>query len=282
MQDLDMTVNTMPNQADVSKKNANFWDELCGTQLAKQLGITDNSPASLKRFDDWYFDFYRYLNVHIPFNDMRGKDVLEVGLGYGTVSQRIAEAGANYNGLDIAAGPVAMANHRISGLGLPAGALQGSILKAPFADARFDYVVAIGCLHHTGDLKRAIAETYRILRPGGKLIFMVYYAYSWRRWRQYPVETIKYLIQESNNFRGVIGRANERQRAAYDVNAAGDGAPHTDWISKRSLNVYCNGFRTFDAEIENIDTTRFATREQLMATGAPKFVGLDLYATAVK
>ena len=81
-------------QDEVSERNADFWDELCGTQLARQLGITDNSPASLQRFDAWYFDFYPYLAQHIPFHDMHGRDVLEVGLGYGTVSQRIAEAGA--------------------------------------------------------------------------------------------------------------------------------------------------------------------------------------------
>jgi SAM-dependent methyltransferase len=282
MQELDMTSHTTPKQQDVSKKNADFWDELCGTQLAKQLGITDNSQASLKRFDDWYFDFYPYLNVHIPFNDMRGKDVLEVGLGYGTVSERIAAAGANYSGLDIAASPVAMANHRISGLGRPGGAVQGSILTAPFADGSFDYVVAIGCLHHTGDLKRAIAETYRILRPGGKLIFMVYYAYSWRRWRQLTRDTFSYVAQELAGHRGVVGQGDERQRAAYDVNGAGDGAPHTDWISKRSLKTYCSRFRTYQATIENIDTTRWASRERLLATGAPRVLGLDLYATAMK
>src|SRR5262245_20640242 len=149
-------------QDEISRKNADFWDELCGTQLARQLGITDKSPASLKRFDDWYLDFYPYLLEHVVLNDMRDKDVLEVGLGYGTVSQRIAEAGARYHGLDIAAGPVAMANSRMRRLGLPERAVQASILRAPFADSAFDYMVAIGCLHHTGDLRRAIDEAHRI------------------------------------------------------------------------------------------------------------------------
>ena len=42
---------------------------------------------------------------------MRGKKVLEVGLGYGSVAQRIAENGAVYTGLDIAEGPVEMADY---------------------------------------------------------------------------------------------------------------------------------------------------------------------------
>ena len=90
----------------LAARNASFWNELCGTSFAKALGVIDDLPGSLKRFDDWYFAFYPYLLIHIPFEDMQAKDVLEVGLGYGTVSQRIAEVGARYHGLDIAAGPV--------------------------------------------------------------------------------------------------------------------------------------------------------------------------------
>ena len=88
-----------------SVANAAFWDEACGTGAAKRLGIIDNSPRSLKRFDDWYFGFYPWLFMHIPFIEMQGLDVLEVGLGYGTVAQRLAEWSARFTGLDIAAGP---------------------------------------------------------------------------------------------------------------------------------------------------------------------------------
>ncbi len=94
------------SQSDISSKNSEFWNELCGSQLAKFLGITDSSQESLKKFDDWYFNFYPYLFDHIPFSNLKNKDILEVGLGYGTVSQRLAESGANYTGLDIAGVPL--------------------------------------------------------------------------------------------------------------------------------------------------------------------------------
>ncbi len=42
----------------IDAANKSFWDELCGTQLAQSLGVTDDSAESLKRFDDWYFEFY--------------------------------------------------------------------------------------------------------------------------------------------------------------------------------------------------------------------------------
>jgi SAM-dependent methyltransferase len=270
----------------VSDQNAAFWNELCGTQFAASLGVEDDKPASLKKFDDWYFAFYPYLFVHIPFEDMKGKDVLEVGLGYGTVAQRLAETGARYNGLDIAAGPVGMVNHRLRQAGLEGKAQQGSILSAPFADQSFDYVVAIGCLHHTGDLKKAIAECHRMLRPGGKLVFMVYYSYSYRRFFQARRETVSYFFRELIGHRGVVGTSAEVERAAYDTNAAGEGAPHTDWISIKSLRSFCRNYSAFSAQPENIDNgTPFgnsAPRRELLKTWYPRWFGLDLYATATK
>jgi len=273
------------NQEVVSNKNAEFWNELCGSQLAKHLGIMDSSPGSLKKFDDWYFNFYPYLFDHIPFESLKGKSVLEIGLGYGTVSQRLAEAGSKYTGLDIAQGPVSMVNHRLEQVGLPGGAVKGSILEPEFSAGSFDAIVAIGCLHHTGNLRVAIEQCWKLLRPGGSLIFMVYYAYSYRRFRMAPIATFLSLAKELVGYRGVVGRSAERERAAYDSGSSGTGAPHTDWISVRSLQEYCGRFSSFSAKIENIDQEppfHRTPREDLLKTKWPNTVGLDLYATAVK
>jgi SAM-dependent methyltransferase len=269
----------------ISEQNSKFWDELCGSQLAKFLGITDSTPASLKKFDDWYFDFYPYLYKHIPFGDMRGKKVLDIGLGYGTVAQRLAEAGAHYTGLDIAQGPVSMVNHRLAQNKLTGQAVQGSILDPQLGSDSFDYVVAIGCLHHTGNLQLAINQCYRLLKPGGKLIFMVYYAYSYRRYRMVPWLTLTTAVREALGYRGVVGGGSDRQRAAYDSSSEGGGAPHTDWISKRSLGEYCNSFESFSGTLENIDQEipfRLTPRKELLKSRWPALVGLDLYATATK
>jgi len=270
---------------EISSRNSEFWNELCGTSLAKYLGIDDASMASLKRFDDWYFNFYPYLFDHIPFAAMKGKNVLEIGLGYGTVSQCLAASGAHYTGLDIAPGPVEMVNHRIQQAGLIGQAMQGSILEPSFADDSFDYIVAIGCLHHTGDLQLAVENCRRLLRPGGKLIFMVYYAYSYRRYRIAFWTTLKTLLKEAIGHRGVVGTSSERERAAYDSSSNGACAPHTDWISKRSLKKYCSKYNLFSVTLENIDKDSpfmLWSREQLINTKLPKYCGLDIYATATK
>lgn len=270
---------------DISNKNKEFWDELCGSQLASYLGITDASPESLKKFDDWYLDFYPYLFYHIPFDNLKGKDVLEVGLGYGTVSQRLAETGAHYYGLDIAAGPVQMANHRLEQSKLAGLARQGSILEPPFNPESFDAIVAIGCLHHTGNMQLAIDRCWELLRPKGKLIFMVYYAYSYRRFRIAPRATIAYFFKELSGYRGVVGSSNIRERAAYDSDSSGGCAPHTDWISIQSLQDMCSQFSKFRARLENIDQEipfHWIPRKKLLMTTLPQRMGLDVYVTADK
>ena len=173
----------------VDEKNIEFWNELCGTGLAVQLGIKDQSPSSLKKFDDWYLDYYFYLPIHIPFTAMKDQKVLEIGLGYGTVAQKLIESHAQYHGLDIADGPVAMARHRAAQLGVAADVRQGSALEIPYPDRTFDHVVTIGCLHHTGDLAQALREVHRVLKVDGRAMIMVYNVLSYRHWRTAPRET---------------------------------------------------------------------------------------------
>jgi len=272
-------------QDNISAQNSEFWNELCGTQLAKNLGIADSSPTSLKKFDDWYFDFYPYLFDHIPFELMNASKVLEVGLGYGTVAQRIAENGANYTGLDIAPGPVAMVKHRLQQKGLEGEVIQGDVLRPPFHANSFDFIVAIGCLHHTGNLQLAIQRCWELLRPGGQLIFMVYYAYSYRRSLHVPVQTIRYMSKELFGYRGVVGKSKNSERGEYDQNADGVAAPHTDWISVKSLKFLCNKFSQINTKIENMDQVPryyIISRKNLLATCIPNIIGLDVYVKAVK
>jgi hypothetical protein len=76
-----------------------------------------------------------------------------------------------------------------------------------------------------------------------------------------------------------------RERAAYDANSEGCCAPHTDWISVRSLENHCSRFSKFNARLENIDQELpfpMIPRSKLLTTRWPQLIGLDLYATATK
>ena len=272
-------------QAAIDWQNQKFWDELCGSQAAKLLGVTDSSPTSLAKFDTWYMDYYPYLAQHIPFAELKGKKVLEVGLGYGTVSQRICEAGADYRGLDIAAGPVHMVNHRISQSNLKGCAVQGSMLECPFPDNEFDWLIAIGCFHHTGNLQRALDEAWRVLKPAsGRAMVMVYYAYSYRRWVYQPRDTFKHFLGDKFGIKTKPSWSPSLS-ARYDTSTKdGVGAPETAFTSvsdMRRLTVKWSGCRIRRENIGQEFIFRTWQRTKACRTAGP-LVGLDIYCDLTK
>lgn len=263
--------------------NSSFWNELCGSALARSLGIKDSSVPSLKRFDDWYFDFYPYLLPFVNAAGLEGKRALEVGLGYGSLSQKIAEAGATYTGLDIAAGPVAMVNHRLRQQGLSGEAVQGSVLECPFPDLSFDVAVAIGSLHHTGNLALALAELRRVLVPGGTLIFMVYNALSYRRWLRWPVSTLRHARWAKGEL-GSKPASSASERAAYDADAEGNAAPETTFWSRDELRTMMTGWSIEALRLVNIGDEgplRFLPRSVKLKTMG-SWAGLDVYIRATR
>ncbi len=267
--------------------NSDFWNELCRSRTAKVLGINDFSPESLKKFDEWYMDFYPYLYNHINFSCLAGKNILEIGLGYGTISQKIVESSAIYQGLDIAQGPVDLVNNRISLCNGIGRAIQGSILSPPFEPASFDMIISIGCLHHTGNLQEAINQCYTLLKPGGQFVFMVYYSYSYRRFIRNFLVTSKYLMKELFGFRNAVPASSSVDRGRYDVSTSGDAAPHTDWISAKSLQYFCSKFSSFWTRRENIDHTDIpfyflGIGRHALINSPMRWFGLDIYAHAIK
>jgi SAM-dependent methyltransferase len=270
-------------QASLTAANSTFWAELCGTALARQIGVVDSSPESLRKFDDWYFGLYPYLGRHVGFDRVVGQRVLEVGLGYGSVAQRLAAAGAIYQGLDIAPGPVAMVEHRLRQARLPGHVRQGDVLSCPFPDASFDRVVAIGCYHHTGDLARAIAETRRVLRPGGTALVMVYSAYSYRRWIRWFGPTLAYCLWDKLGL-GQPAQATADERRAYDADSAGNAAPETVFVSAAHIKRLATEWRAVRIFRENIGgeiPLCFLPRNLLLRSAGP-VVGLDLYCHLTK
>ena len=270
----------MAGEPVLDDRNAAFWDELCGTNLARELDITDASEASLARFDEAYFALYPYLLGYFPRETVEGRRVLEIGLGYGTLGEALARLGADYHGLDIAEGPVAMMRARLARVpgGRPEQVLQGSALELPFPDATFDGVVAIGSLHHTGDLFGAVTECRRVLRPGGRLVVMVYNRRSARRLLLGPILSVRHRL--------VRGAPSTEQtlRYLYDGHVDGDAAPHTDFVSIGELRGLLSGFRDVRIERRSIDRVPLGpieiSRLRLMRLGLDRLVGLDLYAVA--
>ena len=60
-------------QSAIDQRNSAFWDELCSTWLARSLGITEITPASLERFDESYLAYYPYLARYLSELPVEGR-----------------------------------------------------------------------------------------------------------------------------------------------------------------------------------------------------------------
>lgn len=109
------------------------------------------------------------------FSKFRGKTVLEVGCGNGYVLSRYAAEGADVTGVDITETAVELCRKRFQGSGLKGTFLVGNAERLPFPDEVFDCVCSMGVLHHVPDTAKAVSEIYRVLKPGGRFIIMMYH-----------------------------------------------------------------------------------------------------------
>ena len=105
--------------------------------------------------------------------DLAGLDTIELGCGTGYVSAWLARRGARPVGLDNSPGQLATARELQQRFGLRFPLLHGNAEQTPLADATFDlaiseYGASIWC-----DPYLWIPEAARLLRPGGRLIFLV-------------------------------------------------------------------------------------------------------------
>lgn len=275
---------TVAHTRDLTEANRRFWDELCGSALAQALGITDRSADSLVKFDDAYLAMYPYLLRHVPVGRFAGLQVLEIGLGYGTLGQSIAQSCASYTGLDLAVGPVEMMRHRLEARGIAGRVIQGSMLDAPFADGSFDRVVSIGCFHHTGDTQRCLDETWRVLRPGGTAHLMVYNRYGARQWAERRGRLLAEWLAERRLGSGAAPAA--RGRCALDWNTAGMPAPETEFFSTRQLKRMLGRYRRVDLAKENIGALRVRGRvlipRPVLLRTVGRIAGQDIYIRAEK
>jgi SAM-dependent methyltransferase len=194
-----------------------FWqNHACGDALVG--GLKGRFGGDYEKFFTDYDQFRYSVERHLPacFDalNVRGKRVLEIGLGQGADSESLIRRGATWSGVDLTAESVERVRTRLTLRDLPFDELQqGSVLGLPFADNNFDMVFSHGVLHHVPEIKQAEKEIHRVLKPGGELVIMMY-----ARW------SLNYLVSIAVVRRAVL-------LAAYPLAQAGILKPHTGMLS---------------------------------------------------
>jgi SAM-dependent methyltransferase len=218
-----------------NEQNRAFWNEICGTTFAEMNKIELNDTGQIELFDKLYFEFYPYLFEELSWVLDGAKNCIEVGLGAGTVSRYVASQCSDYLGLDISDRSCTFVQSTFNYLQLKGKIVNRSILDAcvPIELKKYDSAIAIGSLHHTGDLNLALKNLESVVKPGGRILVMVYSYSQPKRILYNPLffvsNMINVLLQKSFYF----DEKNKFIRKASDKNSKGEPAPITTYSSRK-------------------------------------------------
>ena len=106
--------------------------------------------------------------------DVRGKRILDVGVGTGRYADIIRRWGGEVYGVDLSMA-VETARKNLPGCFVA----QADLFKLPFREASFDVVYSIGVLHHTPDTLAAVKAILPYVKPGGTFAIWVYRKDIW-------------------------------------------------------------------------------------------------------
>ncbi len=139
-----------------------------------------------------------------------GKRILDLGCGNGRLSIMLAQSGNKVTGVDTSDEQIRLARELgNAGTGKPALAnpvfLHMQMEETGLPSASFDLVIVSQSLHHAAKPKEAIAESFRLLVPGGRILILDLLAHGeeWMRtkfgdfWLGFSLSDLESWLKES-------------------------------------------------------------------------------------
>ena len=148
-----------------------FWEQ------GPPMGfIGENYSYEQKR--NFRYSLQDYMHDTFRFEDFKGQKVLEIGCGAGIDSAEFARNGALVTSTDFTERSVQSTKELLTEAKLPVNVLQADATKLQFEDNTFDCVYSFGVLHHIPNIEKVLAEIKRVLKPGGRIMVMLYHKKS--------------------------------------------------------------------------------------------------------
>lgn len=137
---------------------------------------------------DFRDNFFQYVAPLTP-EFFKGKVGLDAGCGFGRHLCHAAGLGAHMVGIDLSAAIDVSARNTAH---LPRVTLaQADIYRTPLAPESFDFVYAIGVLHHLPDPEAAFRCLAQLVKPGGVITIWVYSKH--RRFTRWLLEFLRWV-----------------------------------------------------------------------------------------
>jgi demethylmenaquinone methyltransferase/2-methoxy-6-polyprenyl-1,4-benzoquinol methylase len=117
-----------------------------------------------------------------------GEKILDLAAGTGTSTQPFYLAGADPVACDFSPGMIEVGRRRYPHLTF----VQGDALKLPFPDLTFDAVTISFGLRNVQNTEKALAELYRVTKPGGRMVIC---EFSHPTWKPFRITYLEYLMK---------------------------------------------------------------------------------------
>lgn len=158
------------------KKKQLLAEEHFHDEWAKTIDI--NNLSVYEAFEGPVSPEYRFAVKLL--GDLKGKKILNPGCGAGEESIYLAQQGAKMYGTDLSSGMVEVSKKLAKKFKLQDDIkfekMDAQNLK--YKDGYFDLIFGNSVLHHLGDLNKAAKEFKRVLKKGGKCVFIDPLAYN--------------------------------------------------------------------------------------------------------
>jgi len=174
-----------------------------------------------------FFGYREPFDNLIPFSELKGKRVLEIGCGMGFHTELLVRSGAIVTSIDISPTSISRTQKRLDLKGLEANVIEMDASNLAFDDNLFDYVWSWGVIHHSAYTVKIIKEIHRVLATSGSTTIMVYNLNSMEA---YISIVSRYLI----NF----WRGSSIDNALW----SGTDGFHSRWYTADILKDIFNGF----------------------------------------
>jgi glycosyltransferase involved in cell wall biosynthesis/ubiquinone/menaquinone biosynthesis C-methylase UbiE len=251
------------------------WDNNpVGSETAKKA-----QPHTLEWFlevERYRYDVYaKWMPVVMEFDKHAGERMLEVGGGMGTDLAQFAKHGAHVTDVDLSAGHLALAQENFRLRGLSGCFVHHDAEQLPFESSTFDLVYTNGVLHHTPNTRKMVSEIYRVLKPGGRVIAMVYAEASLQYWRN--------LVWHYGLKEGELARRSMADIMSTTVERTGnDARPLVKVYTRRRLRALFDAFSRVHILQRQISPELVPRRLHAFLPVVERLAGWNLIAKATK